>query len=64
MKTFAILAAILTTAIPSSADTNYFENFSPHLSTNTPIIWQISTNRVPKNIWIYRRLGPRIFPRR
>jgi len=45
MKTFAILAAIMTTAIPSSADTNYFENFSPHLSTNTPIIWhwQIST---------------------
>jgi hypothetical protein len=62
VKTFAFLAASLATAFSSLADTSSLENFSPNLSTNTPIIWQVPTNHLPKNIWIYRRLGPRIFP--
>ena len=65
MKTFAFLAASLATAFSSFADTSYAsspENYTPQLSTNTPIIWQAPTNNLPKNIWIYRRLGARIFP--
>ena len=62
MKILAILVPILITTSTSLADTNYFENFSPHLATNIPIIWQGSTNQVPRNIWIYRMGGPRIFP--
>jgi hypothetical protein len=62
VKTFAFLAASLATAFSSLADTSSLENFSPHLSTNTPIIWQAPTNHLPKSFWIYRRLGPRIFP--
>ena len=61
MKTFAFFAASLAAAFSSLADTSSLENFSPHLSANAPIIWQATTNHLPKNIWIYRRLGPRIF---
>jgi hypothetical protein len=62
MKTFAILAAILMTAFSSPASSSSLERFSPHFSTATPILWIAPTNHLPKNIWIYRRLGPRIFP--
>ena len=61
MKVSAFLAVILATAFSSLADTSSLENFSPHLSTNTPIIWQAQTNNPPKSFWIYRRLGPQIF---
>lgn len=49
------------TAFSSPADTSSLETFSPHFSTNTPILWTAPTNHLPKNIWIYRRLGPRAF---
>jgi hypothetical protein len=62
MKTFAILAAMLMTAFSSPASSSSLERFSPHFSTDTPILWTAPTNHLPKNIWIYRRLGPRIFP--
>jgi hypothetical protein len=61
MKTFALMAVVLTTAFGSLADTSSLERFSPHFSTNTPIVWTAPTNHLPKTIWIYRRLGPRIF---
>jgi hypothetical protein len=62
MKIFAMLAVILTTAFCALADISSLERFSPHFSTNTPILWTASTNHLPKNIWTYRRLGPRVFP--
>ena len=62
MKSIVLLAVILETALGSLADTSWPEKFSAHFSTNTPIIWTASTNHLPKNIWIFRRLGPRFFP--
>jgi hypothetical protein len=62
MKAFALLMAILAMAFSSFADfTNSPENFSPHFSTNTQIIWQAPTNRLPESFWIYKRLPPRPF---
>jgi hypothetical protein len=62
MKVFAFLAAILAMAFSSFADfTNTPENFSPHFSTNTQIIWQEPTNRLPESFWIYKRLPARPF---
>ena len=62
MKAFALFAAILLTAFSSSAAPTTLEDFSPHLSTNAQIIWKVPTNNLPNSFWIYRRLGPRIFP--
>ena len=62
MKTFAILAAILTTALPSPADLVKWQDISPHLSTNAEIIWTAPTNDLPKGFWIYKKILPRIFP--
>jgi hypothetical protein len=36
--------------------------FSPAFSTNTEILWQASTNNLPKALWIYQRLPPKPFP--
>ena len=36
------------------------EKFSPHFSTNTPILWK-ATNQLPGDFWIYRRVLPHIF---
>jgi len=61
MKVFAFITAIFTTASACFADfTNSPENFSPHFSTNTEIIWQ-ATNRLPESLWIYKRLPPHPF---
>jgi len=61
VKTFAILAAILTTAFSSLAGPLTWEDFSPHLSTNAQIIWKAPTNNLPKNLWICKKLLPRVF---
>jgi hypothetical protein len=37
------------------------ERFSPHFSTNTPILWKART-RLPQDFWIYRRILPHVFP--
>ncbi len=56
MKALAFFAAIFTTVFASFADfTNSPENFSPHFSTNTEIIWQAPTNGLPKGFWIYKQ---------
>ena len=61
VKAFAFITVILATAYSSLADsTNYLENFSPHFSTNTEILWQ-ATNRLPESFWIYKRLPTRPF---
>ena len=62
MKAFAFLTAILMTAFSSSANsTNSLENFSPHFSTNTQIIWQAPTNHLPKSFWTYQEILPHVF---
>jgi hypothetical protein len=62
MKAFAFFTAILATAFSSFASsTNSLENFSTHFSTNTEILWQAPTDRLPKSLWIYKRLPVRPF---
>jgi len=61
VKTVALLAASLVGVFSSLANAPSSENFSPHLSTNTPIIWEATTN-LPKDLWIYKRILPHIFP--
>ena len=60
MKTFAILAAILMSAFSSPASSSSLERFSPHFSTDTPILWTAPTNHLPKSFWIYKKM-PRVF---
>jgi hypothetical protein len=38
------------------------ERFSPHLAPTTPIRWQAGITNVPKQIWVYRRILPFVFP--
>src|ERR1039458_8320696 len=61
MKVFATLAASLATTFSSLAATPALENFSPHLDSNTPIVWEATTN-LPKDFWTYKRILPHIFP--
>jgi hypothetical protein len=62
MKTFAILTAILGMTFSAFAEaTNIYENFAPHFSTNTEIIWEAPTNHLPQSFWTYRRLLPKVF---
>ena len=37
------------------------EDFCPHFSTNTQIIWNAPTNGLPQSYWIYKRLPPQPF---
>src|ERR1017187_5758434 len=39
---------------------NSLEQFAPHFSTNTEIVWQ-AKDKLPTNCWIYKRLPPRPF---
>lgn len=62
MKAFALLIAVFLTAICSHADsTNFLARFSPYFSTDTKILWQVPTNRLPKSFWIYKRLPAQPF---
>jgi hypothetical protein len=62
MKAFSLFTAIFATTFSSFADsTNSLEKFSPYFSTNTEILWQATTNRLPKSFWTYKRLPPRPF---
>jgi hypothetical protein len=62
VKSFAFLAAFLTTVFCGSADAQSWQELSTNLFTNTAIIWQVPANQLPKNFWIYRRVLPHIFP--
>jgi hypothetical protein len=59
MKAILLLGAILTTVFSSFAE-HIIEDFSPHFSSNTEIIWNASTNNLPDSFWTYRQL-PRVF---
>jgi hypothetical protein len=59
VKTFAFIAFF---AASFSSFAGYsVEKFSPHFSTNMPIVWQAETNRLPNSFWIYERLPPHPF---
>lgn len=62
MKTISILIVVWGIALAAFADSiDPFEIGSPHFSTNTEIIWKVPTHQLPKKIWTYRRVLPRIF---
>jgi hypothetical protein len=61
VKAIAFLFIFLA-AIFSSFATDTLETFCPHFSTSMPIVWQVPTNHLPKNFWIYKRLLPHLFP--
>ena len=60
MKTLAFLAAILASAFSAAADLVNVEELWSHLFTNGPVVWQASSNDLPENLWIYKKL-PRVF---
>jgi hypothetical protein len=62
VKLFPFLAAFLTTAFCASADAQSWQELSSNLFTNAEIVWQAPTNALPKNLWVYHRLLPHIFP--
>jgi hypothetical protein len=59
MKTKALFISILAAFFPSRAE-HIIEDFSPHFSSNTEIIWNAPTNSLPDSFWTYRKL-PRVF---
>jgi hypothetical protein len=64
MKIFAVLAAVFATAYCHVVDTSRLsapEKYSPQIPKKTPILWAALTNSPPKELWIYRRVGPQIF---
>jgi len=62
LKAFAVFCLPLALVFSLPGATNSMENFSPHLSIATPIIWQSETTNLPKGFWIYKRILPHIFP--
>jgi hypothetical protein len=61
MKAVLLFAMISAMALPSIADPfGSMEKFSPHFSTNTPILWN-ATNQLPGDFWVYRRILPHVF---
>jgi len=57
-----VLAAILVAASPAPADPPTWEELSSRLFPNAAIVWQVPTDKLPKQLWIYRRELPRIYP--
>jgi hypothetical protein len=62
VRAFAILAGILGAVLSASAESRALEEISSHMFTNAAIVWQAPTNQLPKSIWVYRRILPRVFP--
>ena len=46
----------------ASAGVSTLEELSSHFFTNGPIVWQASTNHLPKQFWVYQRRLPYVFP--
>jgi hypothetical protein len=61
VKTFALFVFVLATAFSASADPLTWQELSAHLFTNTAIVWQAPTNKLPKSFWIYQRKLPHVF---
>lgn len=62
MKLFAIFAVISAVAFSAPAAPPTWEELSARLFTNTAIVWQAPTDKLPKSFWIYQRELPHIFP--
>lgn len=61
MKPVAFIAVILITAFSAPADSPTWQELSSRLFTNTAIVWQAPTNKLPKSFWIYQRELPHVF---
>ena len=61
MKAFAILVLVFVVSLSASSGFPTVKELSSHLFTNAPIVWQLQTNHLPKQFWIYQRHLPRIF---
>jgi len=61
VKSFPLLAAFLTTAFCAAADAQSWQELSANLFTNAAIIWRVPANQLPKSLWVYHRILPRIF---
>jgi hypothetical protein len=61
MKGFAVLVLVFFQSLLASAGFPTIEELSSHLFTNCPIVWQLQTNDLPKQFWIYQRHLPHIF---
>ena len=62
MKALAILAVISATNLSVPAEQPTWQDLSARLFTNAAIVWQAPTDKLPKNIWIYQRALPHVFP--
>lgn len=62
VKLSAICAAFLVTAFYAVADTPTWQELSSNLFTSASIQWQPPADSLPKNLWIYRRVLPHVFP--
>lgn len=62
MKTLTILAALWMAAFSSAAAQSSWRELSAQFFTNATVIWRATNEDLPKNLWIYRTTGPRIFP--
>ena len=61
MKNVSFIFAILATAFSALAAPPTWQELSSHLFTNAVIVWQAPTNNLPKSLWVYQRLIPRVF---
>jgi hypothetical protein len=55
------LALILLESFSTRAAQTPLENFCPHFSTNMPIIWNAPMTNLPKILWTYKKILPRVF---
>jgi hypothetical protein len=61
MKTFAVFAAVLVSALSASSGPATLDELNSHLFTNTPIVWEAPANNLPKTFWVYKRHLPQVF---
>ena len=61
MKLFANLAVLLTATV-ATVNAQSWQELSSNLFVNAEIIWRVPTNALPKNLWVYHRLLPHVFP--
>jgi hypothetical protein len=61
VKLFAALSVSLTAAV-ATVHAQSWQELSSNLFINAEIVWQVPTNALPKNLWVYHRLMPHVFP--
>ncbi len=63
MKTLALFAAILALKISCLAEEPTLQELSARVFTNASIVWQTSTNELPRSFWTYKIIRPYVFSR-